>query len=88
LPDEAINRARHHLSNYSIPATDRLRTLWAVAKHTRNLVTRHAHESEFLRLAGEAGLIGDLGRDADGILRHVIRWAWLGMNPFSRGPLT
>jgi hypothetical protein len=88
LLHEAINRSRFQLGGRSITAGDRLRRLWAVAKHTRHFASRQVHENEFLRLADEVGLIADLGRDADGILRHVIRWAWRGMNPFPRGSLT
>jgi hypothetical protein len=88
LLDEAINRAGLQLGDRSVPAGQRLRTLWAVAKHTRDLATHDVHESEFLRLAGQIGLIADLGRHADVILRHVIGWAWRGMNPFPKGPLT
>jgi hypothetical protein len=62
--------------------SDRLRMLWAGVNAARDLGATDVVEDEFLRLAHEGGLAVDLGRSADDDLRHVIRWAMLGINPF------
>ena len=48
----------------------------------RDLGAGDVVEDEFLTLARNTGLAADLGSDADAGLRHVIRWAMLGQNPF------
>src|SRR5262249_24134028 len=61
---------------------DRLRTLWAAVVAARDLAACDVVEDEFLRLASDTGLMADLGRHADTDVRHVMRWAMIGMNPF------
>lgn len=66
-------------------AGDRLRILWAGVKAARDLGAVDVVEDEFLALARVAGLVihdparGQFGEET---VRHVIRWAMLGMNPF------
>jgi hypothetical protein len=60
----------------------RLRTLWAGVVAACDLGASAVVEDKFLKLARDAGLAADLGAHADADLRHVIRWAMLGMNPF------
>ena len=66
----------------SVPVGDRLRNLWAAVFAARDLAACELVENEFLQVARDAGLAIDLGRHADDDLRHVIRWAMLGQNPF------
>jgi hypothetical protein len=61
---------------------DRLHTLWAGVAAARDLGAADVIQAEFLALAHNTGLAGDLGHRADADLRHVIRWAMLGQNPF------
>jgi hypothetical protein len=81
LIDQAIGYVRPHL-DCSIPVSDRIRNLYAAVVAARDLGASDVIEDEFMRLAGETGLARDLGRHADETLRHVIRWAMLGRNPF------
>lgn len=64
------------------PIGERLRSLWAAVVAARDLGASHVVEQEFLRLACDSELSGDLGPNADADLRHVIRWALLDQNPF------
>jgi hypothetical protein len=61
---------------------DRLRTLWAGVAAARDMAAREVIEDEFFKLAVDAGLASDLGQHGEADLRHVIRWAVLGQNPF------
>ena len=70
------------LLDRSNPVGERLRTLWAAVVAARDLGAFDVVQDEFLELARETGLVADLGRRADGDLRHVIRWAMLDQNPF------
>jgi hypothetical protein len=81
LIDRAIGYVRPHLDR-SISVSNRIRNLWAAVVAARDLGASDVIEDEFMRLAGETGLARDLGRHADETLRHVIRWAMLGRNPF------
>ena len=81
LIDKAIVYVRPHL-DCSISVSNRIRNLWAAVVAARDLGASDVIEDEFTRLAGEMGLARDLGRHADETLRHVIRWAMLGRNPF------
>ena len=66
----------------SVPVGDRLRNLWAAVVAARHLAASDQIENEFMQVAHDAGFETDLGRHADDDLRHVIRWAMLGQNPF------
>lgn len=66
----------------SFPISERLKTLWAGCVAARDLGAVDVVEAEFLALAREAGIHADLGRHADEDLRHVIRMAFRGYNPF------
>ena len=66
----------------SVPVGDRLRNFWAAVFAARDLAACELVENEFLQVARDAGLAIDLGRHADDDLRHVIRRAMLGQNPF------
>jgi hypothetical protein len=81
LLTDAVVYVRPRLQG-SNPIGDRLRTLWAAVVAARDLGASDVVEDEFFKLARDAGLAADLGRNADADLRHVIRWAMLGMNPF------
>jgi hypothetical protein len=74
----AIAHVRPHLMRGSV--SDRVRSLWAGVTAARDLAAADMVEREFTALAHEVGL--HLGLHADVDLRHVIRWAMLGMNPF------
>ena len=87
-PPPAIDLLTHatvYLRPYldrSVPVGDRLRNFWAAVFAARDLAACELVENEFLQVARDAGLAIDLGRHADDDLRHVIRWAILGQNPF------
>jgi len=78
---QAISHIRPHLDR-SLPAGTRLRALWAAVVAARDLAASDVVEDEFLNLAQQSGLAGDLGRHADDDLRHVVRWAVQNKNPF------
>jgi hypothetical protein len=77
---KAVAHVRPHMDGGTVG--DRLRLLWAGVAAARELDGCDAIEDEFLALARNSGLAADLGRHADADLRHVIRWAMLGQNPF------
>jgi hypothetical protein len=64
------------------PTTERLKILWAACVAARNLATNDVIEKSFLALAAVSGITDDLGRHAEADLRHVIRMAIVGQNPF------
>jgi len=81
---DAVAYVRPHLSRGG-SAGDRLRTLWAGVKAARDLGAADVVEDEFVGLACDAGLVIDdpaRGLFGEKTVRHVIRWAMLGMNPF------
>jgi hypothetical protein len=78
---EALAYARPRLEGANTIG-DRLRTLWAAVVAARDIGPSNLVEEEFFKLARDTGLAADLGSRADADLRHVIRWAMLGMNPF------
>jgi hypothetical protein len=78
---EAIAYVRPRLQGAN-PIGDRLRTFWAGVAAARDLAAADVIEAEFLLLARDTRLTADLGRHAETDIRHVIRWAMLGMNPF------
>ena len=81
LLSAAIDVVKPHLRR-SIPVGNRLRALWAAVVAGRDLAASDVVVDEFLQLAHDTGLVADLGYHADEDLRHVIRWAQLGQNPF------
>jgi hypothetical protein len=82
LFSQAISYVRPHL-DVSLPIGNRLRALWAAVIAARDLAASDVVTEEFMHLARESGLARDLGRHADDDLRHVVRWAMLGRNPFN-----
>jgi hypothetical protein len=64
------------------------RVIWAAAKSGRGLAANELIKSEFIALANRCGVIAARGRYVRDDVRHVIRWALRGWNPFERGPLT
>jgi hypothetical protein len=78
---EAVAYVRPRLEVAS-PIGDRLRALWAGVAAARDLAAADVIEAEFLLLARDTRLAAGLGRHAETDIRHVIRWAMLGMNPF------
>ena len=78
---EAVTYVRPRLEAES-RIGDRLRVLWAGVAAARDLAVADVIEAEFLLLARDTRLAADLGRHAEADIRHVIRWAMLGMNPF------
>jgi hypothetical protein len=66
----------------SLPIHERLKTFWAGCVAARDLGATDVVETEFLALASETGITADLGRHAETDLRHVIRMALIGSNPF------
>ena len=61
---------------------ERLRLLWAGAKHARTFGPADVVADRFIALARETGLRRALGRHADEDLQHVVGWACRGMNPW------
>ena len=76
----AVAHVRPHMERGTVG--DRLRTLWAGVAAARDLGAADVVQDEFLRLARITGLAANLGSHADADLRHVIRWAMIGQNPF------
>ena len=77
---EAVAHVRPHMERGTVG--DRLRTLWAGVAAARDFGAADVVEDEFLTLSRNTGLAADLGHHADANLRHVIRWAMRGQNPF------
>jgi hypothetical protein len=80
LLSAAVAQVRPHMERGTVG--DRLRTLWAGVTAAGDLAAADAIQVEFMTLARDTGLAADLGHHADADLRHVIRWAMLGQNPF------
>ena len=78
---QAITVVKPHLRR-SIPVGNRLRAFWAAVVAGRDLAASDVIVEEFMNLAHDTGLAADLGYHADADLRHVIRFAQLGQNPF------
>lgn len=66
----------------SLTIQERLTAFWAGCVAARDLGPNEAVEAEFLALASETGIAAALGRHAETDLRHVIRMALIGYNPF------
>jgi hypothetical protein len=81
LLSQAVNLVRAEMDP-SLPISERLRTIWAGAHAASDLGAVDVVESEFLALAKECGLYRDLGRTAESDIKHLIRWAMLGRDPF------
>jgi hypothetical protein len=74
-----------HLSrklHRELPAAARLKILWAHAEAVKDAAPKQQIQQAFLNLAGQCGLIGDLGYHGRADVRHVLGWALLGRNPF------
>jgi hypothetical protein len=82
LLSQAIDFLRPQLDRAQ-PIGERLRILWAGVLAARDLGATDLIEAEFGALALDTGIHADLGRHADEDIRHVIRWAMLGQNPFA-----
>lgn len=65
-----------------IPLNERLKAFWAGCVAARDLAASDVIEAEFMALARTTGITHDLGRHAESDLRHVIRMALIGYNPF------
>lgn len=65
-----------------LPINERLKAFWAGCVAARDLAASDVIEAEFLALARATGIAEDLGRHAETDLRHVIRMALIGGNPF------
>jgi hypothetical protein len=99
LLQQVIEGARPQVADQTAPTKRRVQTLWAYAKHSRDLAASDVLHDAFMQLAIDAKLIGATGwwlpRDVrDSIRRygredidHVIRWALFGQDPFVTGPL-
>ncbi len=84
LLSDAVSIVRSRLRRGN-SAGDRLRTLWAGATAAGDLGAPDVVENEFLQLARDAGLVIEdpaHGLFGEKTVKHVIRWAMLGMNPF------
>jgi hypothetical protein len=86
LLDAAIEALRPELER-SQPVKERVRKWWSAAREAREYGAADVVQAEFLRLARETGLVGDLGWDGEEDAAHVLDWAMRGMNPFETGPL-
>lgn len=94
-----IDRARSMLSEPGRSTNERIRILWAAAKNARDAGAADVVCEAFVLLAVEVNLIDRNGRWTGNDVRedrrpfgaedvkHVISWAWRGMNPFQTGPL-
>jgi hypothetical protein len=81
LLSQAVQIVRRELDP-SLPISERLRTIWAGALAASDLGAVDVVEAEFLALAEECGVLRDLGRTAHTDLVHIIRWAFVGHDPF------
>jgi hypothetical protein len=63
------------------PITQRARMFWAAVSAARDLAANDIIEADFLQLAADTGLQGDLGQDT---VEHLIRWGLAGRDPFGR----
>ena len=77
--DHAVMVTRKHMEEATTPR-QRLRALWAGAKHARNFAASDVVNEVFSELANEFGQ--ELGRHAKEDAAHVISWAARGMDPF------
>lgn len=81
LLEQAMMFLRPRLAQ-TLPINERLKALWAGCVAARDLGASDVIEAEFLALARETGIADDLGRHAETDLRHIIRMALIGCNPF------
>jgi len=66
----------------SLPIRERLKNFWAGCVAARDLGASDVIEAEFLALGRECEIAEDLGRHGDADLKHLVRMAMLGSNPF------
>ena len=92
LLSKAIEQVRP-LLNQQRPAKVHARVFWAAAKNARQFAATDALIDDFLDLARKSGLIEALDNHrprltGEETIRHLLRWASRGMNPFESGPLS
>jgi len=78
----AAECARPILADRELSIGERLRELWAAVVAARDLGGADVVAQEFERLAEEAGLLAELGRNGREDVAHVVRWALLDQCPF------
>jgi hypothetical protein len=78
LLTHAIEITRPYLDQ-SVPIGKRAQDFWAAVIAARDLSAADVIEREFTKLAQETGLTRELGEDS---VVHVIRFAFLDLNPF------
>jgi hypothetical protein len=86
LLTQAIELVRPQLER-SRPLKERVEIYWSAVAAASSLAAVDIAREEFLRLATETGLAGDLRQHADlynsdKTLEHVLRWGLLRRNPF------
>jgi hypothetical protein len=78
LLTQAIEYIRPYLAQ-SLPIGERARNFWAGVVAARDYGAVDVVEQDFLDLAQQTGLTGDLSDDD---VKHLIRSAFLDLNPF------
>ena len=68
-----------------IHASNRMRALWAGAKHAGGFASSDVVQERFTDLGLEFGT-AKLGRNAAADVRHVVGWACRGLDPFGSSP--
>ena len=81
LLEQAVAFLRPRLGR-SLPINERLKNFWAGCMAARDLGASDVIEAEFLALGREYGIAEDLGGHGDADLKHLVRMAMLGSNPF------
>src|SRR4051794_29574465 len=80
---EAVARIKSRLDDPALSARQRLQVLWAGAVAARGFATRHVWGDELAKLVVETGLLRSLPWRTSAVdVCHVLRWAWLGRNPW------
>ena len=99
LLSQAIAEVRPLLADGSHSTKERIRMLWAAAKHARQLAASDVLYDAFMALALDVNLINARGtwtgsdvaksvrRYGGEDVANVITWAQRGWNPFETGPL-
>lgn len=79
----ALTTTRRLIVSASSPQ-DRMRALYAGAKHARDFAARDVVTEQFADLARSMGLVPGFGRAADETLSHVLSWAYRDKDPFGK----
>jgi hypothetical protein len=92
LLSKAIEQVRP-LLNQERPVKARARVFWAAAKNARQFAATDVLIDDFLNLARQSGLIEALDNHrprltGEETIRHLLRWASRGLNPFETGRLS